>query len=151
MPSQLTTLLTALQTQIFTVYPTASIFYDILPDHNDNNTYPLFEISIDSIQDSNFAASTFTETNLTLVMYNRTVNDKFTLTGIDERISVNNSLRSILDVWSGMPAVIGLMSLSNISVRYMDGLNSGEAGSFSNTTIRIGLNFSILYKETSII
>jgi hypothetical protein len=149
--SQLTNLLTSLQTQILTVYPTASIYFDTLPSKDDNNSYPLFEITIEAIQDANFAASNITETQIGIVMYARTSQDKYSLAGIDERISANNAIRSILDEWSGMPSVIGYMALSNISVKYLDGLVSGEAGSFSNTTIRIGLNFTIQYRETSII
>jgi len=149
--SQLTNLLTALQDQILTAFPGSPVYFDTLQDHNDNNTYPLFEITIESIQDANFAASTLTETNLTLLMYARTSQDKFSLAGVDERITANNTLRSILDQWSGMSTVMGYMVLSNISTKYLDSLNSGEAGSFANTTIKVGLNFSIQYRESAII
>ena len=142
---KLVTLLASLQSTILTNIPSANIVYEILPDKNDNTTYPLIEIDVNRISDDNFAASTFTTSNISLTYHSRSEADKFSLAGFTEKIQVNNTLRWIVDAFSLV--VLGDAVISNIEAKYLDTLNSGEAGSFDNTTIRVGLSFDLQYKE----
>ena len=152
MASYLGQLLQALETVIITAFPTAIVNYDSLPIKDDGTPMPLLEIDVERIQCENFATGTMTTASISLIMHNRTANDRYTAAAMEEKIQTNQILRAILNTWQ-TPCTNnpqgGNFTLTSIHQRHFDSLNSGENGSYQNWTLKVGLLFDIQYYEAA--
>lgn len=141
------TVLQKLEESIKTKYPTGTVVYSIQPEKNNNTSFPYFEIDLNSISQISLVkgATASQVVNIGLCGWDKTTDDKYTLAGIEQRLTLEADLRQMIISWHSIVKNLGLSvsELTNINSIHIDGLQDGEIGDSSNKIIRVVITFDL--------
>jgi len=138
------TILADLGVRIKAANPTATVYWSVVDDKNDNTPMPLFEVTFQSKESADFGPNQLERAKIQVLYHSRTENDKKTIEGLQEKLEIECNIRKILSGWETANRA-GL--IKDIRTDHLATYTSGEMGALNKKIISIGLDFTISYWE----
>jgi len=137
-------ILSDLELRIKAAIPSATVYWAVQDEKNDNTPMPLFEVTFQSKESPDFGPNQINRAKIEVLFHDRTTNDKKTIEGLLEKLEIENNIREILSAWetANMAGPI-----TDIRTDHLATYSKGEMGGLNKKIISIGLDFTISYWE----